>query len=132
MQRVQATYLVRSEAPLIEARAQALAVEQSVEMPLAAISSAEVLRDIVADVHEIVETEPGLLEVRIGLSAATMGLDSLPSRTAGAMREAPAIAGWAKKAIPGKSLTRRLKFETPKSIGATITATIPSFCASRI
>ena len=76
MLRVQATYLVRSEARLIEARAQALAVEQSVEMPLAAISSPEVLQDIVAEVHEIAERELGIFEVRIGLSAATMGLDA--------------------------------------------------------
>ncbi|MGA7324111.1 MAG: RuBisCO large subunit C-terminal-like domain-containing protein, partial [Rhodomicrobium sp.] len=76
MQRVQATYLVKSEARFIEARAQALAVEQSVEMPLTAISSAEVLRDIVAEVQEIVEREPELFEVRIGLSAATLGLDA--------------------------------------------------------
>ena len=41
------TYRVRSEAASIAARAQGIAVEQSVEMPLAAIDDAAVLSDIV-------------------------------------------------------------------------------------
>ncbi len=45
--RMTVTYRVRSDAAAIEARAQAIAVEQSVETPLAAISDERVLRDIV-------------------------------------------------------------------------------------
>jgi ribulose-bisphosphate carboxylase large chain len=76
MQRMTATYNVRSDAAFIEARAQAIAVEQSVEMPLDAISSEAVLRDIVGEVQGIREVEPGLFEVRIGLSLATLGPDA--------------------------------------------------------
>ena len=36
--RLQAIYHIRSDAPAIEARARAIAVEQSVEMPVAAIT----------------------------------------------------------------------------------------------
>ncbi len=76
MQRMAAVYRVQSEAGAIEARAQAIAVEQSVEMPLDAISSGAVLRDIAGEVQAIREVETGLFEVRIGLASATMGPDA--------------------------------------------------------
>ncbi|MGE0419014.1 MAG: RuBisCO large subunit C-terminal-like domain-containing protein [Acetobacteraceae bacterium] len=69
------TYLVRGEASAIEARAQAIAVEQSVEMPLAAIDDPAVLRDIVGAVQEISDVGDGRFIVRIGLATATVGLD---------------------------------------------------------
>jgi ribulose-bisphosphate carboxylase large chain len=74
--RVTAVYRVRCEAGAIEARAQAIAVEQSVEMPLAAISDERVLREIAGKVQAVAELAPGFFEVRIGLSAASMGLDA--------------------------------------------------------
>jgi ribulose-bisphosphate carboxylase large chain len=74
--RLTAVYRVRSEADSIEARAQAIAVEQSVEMPLAAISDEGVLREIAGEVEVITELAAGLFEVRIGLSQASMGLDA--------------------------------------------------------
>jgi ribulose-bisphosphate carboxylase large chain len=74
--RVTAVYRVRSEAGAIEARAQAIAVEQSVEMPLSAISDERVLREIAGEVQAVAELAPGLFEVRVGLSAASMGLDA--------------------------------------------------------
>ena len=49
-ERFAVTYHVRSDAASIEARAQAIAVEQSVEMPLAAIDEPAVLSDIVGKV----------------------------------------------------------------------------------
>jgi ribulose-bisphosphate carboxylase large chain len=76
MQRMTAVYHVRSEAGGIEARAQAIAAEQSVEMPLAAISDSYVLGEIVGEVQAISELAPGLFQVRIGLSVASMGLDA--------------------------------------------------------
>jgi ribulose-bisphosphate carboxylase large chain len=76
MQRMSAVYLVRSDAASIEARAQAIAVEQSVEMPLEAISSEAVLRGIAGEVQGIRGAGPGLFEVRIGLAVATMGRDA--------------------------------------------------------
>ncbi len=69
------TYLVRCEASAIEARAQGIAVEQSVEMPLAAIDDPAVLDDIVGEVQEIRDLGDGRFAVRIGLATATVGLD---------------------------------------------------------
>jgi ribulose-bisphosphate carboxylase large chain len=74
--RLTAVYRVRGEAAAIEARAQAIAVEQSVEMPLAAISDSTVLREIAGEVQSVTELAPGLFEVRIGLSVASLGPDA--------------------------------------------------------
>jgi ribulose-bisphosphate carboxylase large chain len=75
-QRLTAIYRVRSDAGAIEARAQAIAIEQSVEMPLAAISDSYVLREIAGEVQAIAGLAPGLFEVRIGLSMESLGLDA--------------------------------------------------------
>ena len=75
MSRLTATYHVRSDARAIEARAQAIAVEQSVEMPLSAIEDQQVLDEIVGRVEGISALSPGLYAVRIGLSRATVGDD---------------------------------------------------------
>ena len=58
--RMTVTYRVRGDAASIEARAQAIAIEQSVETPLVAISDETVLRDIVGEVQGIRELEAGL------------------------------------------------------------------------
>src|ERR1700754_1812823 len=70
------TYHVRSTAAEIEARAQGIAVEQSVEMPLAAIQDAAILSDIVGAVEGISDIGGGLFEVRIGLAPETVGDDA--------------------------------------------------------
>jgi ribulose-bisphosphate carboxylase large chain len=70
------TYRVRSSAASIEARAQGIAVEQSVEMPLAAIDDASVLSDIVGEVQGISDLGDAQFEVRIGLATATAGTDA--------------------------------------------------------
>ncbi|HEY8289229.1 MAG TPA: RuBisCO large subunit C-terminal-like domain-containing protein [Acetobacteraceae bacterium] len=70
------TYHVRSEANAIEARAQAIAVEQSVEMPLAAIDDATVLMDIVGKVEAIDHLGDDVFSVRIGMATATIGEDA--------------------------------------------------------
>lgn len=73
MPRLTAIYQVACDASAVEARAEAIAIEQSVEMPLAAIDDETVLRDIVGDVQSIREVRAGLFEVRIGLAAQTTG-----------------------------------------------------------
>jgi ribulose-bisphosphate carboxylase large chain len=74
-QRLTAVYHVRSEARMIEQRAQAIAVEQSVEMPLAAIDDQYVRDEIVGKVEGIREIGDGVFEVSVSLSAATVGGD---------------------------------------------------------
>lgn len=71
-----ATYRVRADAATIAARAQAIAVEQSVEMPLEAIDAPEVLRDIVGEVADIADLGGGVFAVRIALATATVGTDA--------------------------------------------------------
>ena len=70
------TYLVRADAASIEARAQGIAVEQSVEMPLAAIDDDWVLSDIVGRVDGINDLRDGRFAVRIGLATDTVGRDA--------------------------------------------------------
>jgi ribulose-bisphosphate carboxylase large chain len=73
--RLEATYLVRCDARSIEERARAIAVEQSVEMPVSAIADDFVRSQIVGRVETITEKQDQLFEVRISLSAETVGDD---------------------------------------------------------
>ena len=75
MPTLEAVYHVRSDARSIEARAHAIAVEQSVEMPIEAIDDEAVLSGVVGRVLQIDELDPGVFEVRIALSADTVGED---------------------------------------------------------
>jgi ribulose-bisphosphate carboxylase large chain len=70
------TYHVRSATADIEARAQAIAVEQSVEMPLEAIQDEGVLANIVGRVEDIAGIGDGWFAVRIGLATQTVGRDA--------------------------------------------------------
>ena len=72
MSRILATYRVEAPEAEIRARAEALAAEQSVEMPLEAIADARVLRDIVASVEDI-RPRGGAFEVVLGIAPATTG-----------------------------------------------------------
>lgn len=74
--RLIATYLIRAQAAEIEVRAQSIAVEQSVEMPLAAISDAWVLDNTVGRVVDIAPIDTDLFAVRIALAAATTGFEA--------------------------------------------------------
>ena len=76
---LQAIYHVRSDARSIEARAQAIAVEQSVEMPVEAIDDAEVKSAIVGRVLDVADQGNGLFTVRIALAPETVGLLRVPS-----------------------------------------------------
>jgi ribulose-bisphosphate carboxylase large chain len=73
---VEAIYHVRSDARSIAERARAIAVEQSVEMPLSAIDDPYVSAEIVGRVQAIGELADGVFEVRIALAAATVGGDA--------------------------------------------------------
>ena len=70
------TYNVRCTAAEIDTRAQAIAVEQSVEMPLGGIEDQTVLSDIVGSVRGIDDLGHGVFAVRIGLATATVGDDA--------------------------------------------------------
>jgi ribulose-bisphosphate carboxylase large chain len=72
MQRIHATYLVDAAGAEIEARARALAVEQSVEMPLEAIDDPRVLSEVAASVESI-RPRAGRFEVVLGIAPATTG-----------------------------------------------------------
>ena len=76
MSRFHAIYHVRSDARSIEARAQAIAVEQSVEMPLSAIEDQAILDGIVGKVEAISQVDNGTFAVRIALARATAGNDA--------------------------------------------------------
>lgn len=75
-ERLHAIYHVRAEAGAIAARAQGIAVEQSVEMPLSAIEDAAILTDIVGQVEDITDQGDGVFAVRIALAIATVGDDA--------------------------------------------------------
>jgi ribulose-bisphosphate carboxylase large chain len=72
---IEAVYHVRSEARAVEDRARAIAVEQSVEMPIGAIDDDYVRGEIVGQVGGIRELSRDLFEVRIHLASATVGAD---------------------------------------------------------
>ena len=74
--RIVAVYHVRSDAAAIAARAQAIALEQSIEAPLAAVRDDFVAREIVGEVAAIREIAAGVFEVEIGLAAASVGGDA--------------------------------------------------------
>ena len=74
-ERFTVTYHVRCDPASIESRAWAIAVEQSVEMPLAAIDEPEVLFNIVGKMEQIDDLGSGTFAVRIGLALSTIGDD---------------------------------------------------------
>jgi ribulose-bisphosphate carboxylase large chain len=76
MSRMTAVYRVNSTVDAIDARAKAIAVEQSVEMPITAISDETVLRNYVGEVQDVRVLDGSLFEVHIGLSVATTGFDA--------------------------------------------------------
>jgi ribulose-bisphosphate carboxylase large chain len=74
--RLTAVYHVTDTPGRIAARAEAIAIEQSVEMPVAAISDRAVLDDVVGRVEGITDVGDGVFEVRIGLAVNTTGLEA--------------------------------------------------------
>ena len=72
MTRILATYRIIASEGEIRARAEALAAEQSVEMPVSAIEDRRVLEEIVARVESI-RPDAGASEVVLGIAPATTG-----------------------------------------------------------
>jgi ribulose-bisphosphate carboxylase large chain len=72
MERIVATYRITAPQAEAKARAQALAVEQSVEMPLEAIEDERILEEIVARVIDI-RPQADHFEVDLGIAPATTG-----------------------------------------------------------
>ena len=76
MDRLIATYHVQAAPADIEARAEALAWEQSIEMPLPAVTSDFVRREVVARVEDIAPLAAGGFAVRLGMGAETTGFEA--------------------------------------------------------
>jgi ribulose-bisphosphate carboxylase large chain len=74
--RLHAIYHIRCDARSIDERAQTIAIEQSVEMPLAAIDDEHILSEIVGRVESVRDIDSGWFEARISLSTATIGRDA--------------------------------------------------------
>ena len=74
--RILATYRLDAPADEIESRAQALAAEQSVEMPVSAITDAHVLEEVVARVESIAPRSDSAFDVVLGLAPATTGTEA--------------------------------------------------------
>jgi ribulose-bisphosphate carboxylase large chain len=75
VERILATYRIAASESESRARAEALAIEQSVEMPLAAIGDAAILRDVVATVESI-RPHAGHFEVVLGIAPSTTGREA--------------------------------------------------------
>lgn len=73
---IRVTYRIRCAASQIEEKATALAIEQSVEMPLEAIGCDRVHQEIVGRVEDIGEYADGGFKVTIALAASTAGEDA--------------------------------------------------------
>ena len=71
--RLIATYAVRADARSVEARADALALEQSVEVPLGAVHDARVREHVVARVDSIVRRDEHRHDVRLAIALETTG-----------------------------------------------------------
>ena len=74
--RIQTVYRVKADAKSIEARARAIAVEQSVEMPVEPIEDRYVLEETLGRLESIRDLGGGEYEVRIGLATITTGLEA--------------------------------------------------------
>jgi len=75
-ERFGATYRVRADGREIQARAQALALEQSIEMPLAAVTQDFVRDRVVARVASIEPAGEGTFDVTLSFATRTTGLEA--------------------------------------------------------
>ena len=73
---IDAIYRVQAAADAIEARALSIALEQSIEAPLQAVTDTRVLQDVVGRVAAIVPAGPELFHVTIRLSVETTGFEA--------------------------------------------------------
>src|SRR4051812_32672274 len=75
MERILATYRISASESESRVRAEALAVEQSVEMPVAAIGDRHIVDQVVARVEEI-RPHAGAFDVVLGIAPATTGYEA--------------------------------------------------------
>ncbi len=75
-QALRVTYRLRAGGEAAAQRAQALALEQSIEMPLAAVADARVLRDVVARVDGLDAQPDGTTLAHLALSAESIAGDA--------------------------------------------------------
>ncbi len=75
-ERIVATYRVECPLAHIEARAHAIALEQSVELPLAAVRDERVRRDVVGEVIDIRAAGEALFDIDVRLAKETIGEDA--------------------------------------------------------
>lgn len=74
--RIVATYRMQGAAADVEARAEAIALEQSVELPLDAVRDPRVRAEVVARVEGIVRVDERTFDLQIGLAIETIGGDA--------------------------------------------------------
>jgi ribulose-bisphosphate carboxylase large chain len=74
--RLTATYVIDSVPELIESRAEALAIEQSVECPLEAIREQRIRDEIVARVASIEPAGAGRFRVAVEIAVETTGFET--------------------------------------------------------
>ena len=74
MERILATYRITASESESRVRAEALAAEQSVEMPVAAIGDDRVLEEVVATVESI-RPHAGYFDVVLGIAQSTTGAE---------------------------------------------------------
>jgi len=74
--RLQVTYRLRTDARQVHARAEALALEQSVELPLDAVRDPRVREEIVARVQSVRAVDEATHEVVLALAASTTGFEA--------------------------------------------------------
>lgn len=73
MTRLHALYHLETDAASVEARAQALAAEQSIEMPPSAVNNAWIREEILASVEGIQQLGERRFAVMLGIASATTG-----------------------------------------------------------
>src|SRR5438067_4323661 len=71
-----ATYRVESRSSEIDARANAIALEQSIETPIEGVNDERVLRDVVARVVNIARVAETSFDVTIAIAAETTGFEA--------------------------------------------------------
>src|SRR2546429_9132478 len=73
---IEATYRIRATAATIDARARAIAIEQSIELPIDAVSDTRVLDEVLARVVDIVPAGESAFDATIRLAAETTGFEA--------------------------------------------------------
>ncbi|MCX7601292.1 MAG: RuBisCO large subunit C-terminal-like domain-containing protein [Meiothermus sp.] len=76
MHTLEAIYHIASSPEQIEARAEALAIEQSIEMPPSAVRQPKILREVLAQVASIQEVETGLFRVTLRFASPTTAFET--------------------------------------------------------